>query len=157
MSRPISISLTIILCLFFTPCASHAQVKLTDQDCFSCHADNDPVIDQKVFNKSVHQTLDCVECHKDIKELPHADKLQKVDCSVCHEKETKLWLNSDHAKAMVHGSSLTTSCTGCHGSPHAIMDVDDPASPVNRKNIPCDLFRLPSETIKQPGFFGKGR
>jgi len=120
-----------------TPAALPAPVKLTNQDCLTCHADNGPVVDQKAFNNSVHQTLDCVDCHKDIKELPHADKLQKVNCAACHEKETTLWLNSDHAKAMVKTNSLSSSCSNCHGPVHAIVDVDDPASPVSRKNIPA--------------------
>jgi len=116
--------------------APKAPPKPSNQDCFSCHADNAPLIDQKTFNNSVHQSLDCVDCHKDISDLPHADQLKKVDCSICHDKESKLWLTSDHAKAMVAGASLTSSCSNCHGSPHAIVAVDDPSSPVNRKNIP---------------------
>jgi len=101
--------------------APKAPPKPSNQDCFSCHADNAPLIDQKTFNNSVHQSLDCVDCHKDISDLPHADQLKKVDCSICHDKESKLWLTSDHAKAMVAGASLTSSCSNCHGSPHAMQ------------------------------------
>ncbi|MEI7998459.1 MAG: cytochrome b/b6 domain-containing protein [Candidatus Omnitrophota bacterium] len=132
----------LVLLIIFTSSYSLAQeptktpLKLTSQACFDCHADNSPIINPKIFNKSVHQSLDCVECHKDINELPHADKLQKVDCSLCHEKETRLWQNSDHAKAMVQGASLTSSCSNCHGEPHAIVEINDPNCPVNRKNLP---------------------
>ena len=123
--------LIFILCLFFAPCTSHADDKLSNAACLECHT-----VDQKAFNNSVHGSLNCTDCHTDIKANPHQDHVAKVDCSVCHDKEAKLWLSSDHAKDMVKKSSLTDSCTVCHGTPHAIVEVDNPASPVNRKNIP---------------------
>ena len=135
--------------------AAKAPVKITNQNCLSCHTDNAPVVDQKALNNSVHQTLDCVDCHKDIKELPHPDKLQKVDCSICHEKETALWIKSDHAKDMVKDPSFTASCSVCHGSPHAIVEVDNPASPVNRKNIPLTCSGCHQKQQSTLGFLAK--
>ncbi len=131
MVRRISIYLTFLLCLFFSTGVSHAQDKLANTSCLSCHS-----VDQKAFNNSAHGSLNCVDCHTDIKDTPHQDQVAKVDCAVCHDKESTAWLNSDHAKAMVKGTSLTAACTDCHGDHHAIMPIDDPTSPVNRKNIP---------------------
>ncbi|MDE2008662.1 MAG: cytochrome b/b6 domain-containing protein [Candidatus Omnitrophica bacterium] len=141
MKNTIGLSGTFFLSVLVSVCATaqqapQAPVKLTNQDCLSCHADNAPAIDPKAFNNSVHQTLDCIDCHKDIKGLPHADKLRKVDCAVCHEKEALGVSRSDHARGMAAVFSSETSCTACHGDPHAILEADDPRSPVNRKNIP---------------------
>ena len=158
-----AISFLFILFFLLSPVGLYAQtsgsvkalVKITNEDCFECHLDNAPLIDQKIFNNSVHQSLDCVDCHKDIKELPHPDKLQKVDCSLCHDKETALWVNSDHTKEMLKVSSSIPSCSSCHGPAHGIVSIDDPASPVNRKNIPITCSGCHQEQINSLSFLAK--
>ena len=145
--RAVSFVFVLIFCVFQTPDPSHAQDKLTNETCLQCHT-----IDQKKFNDSVHGSLNCTDCHTTVKAVPHQDHVAKVDCSVCHDKETKQWLDSDHTKEMVNGVSVTASCSACHGSPHAIVDVDDPASPVNRKNIPVTCSSCHQKQLSALGF-----
>ena len=111
-------------------------VKITSQDCFDCHADNSPIVDQKIITNSVHQKLNCVECHRDIKELPHPDKLQKVDCSVCHERATKTYLTSVHGINFQKGTDKKSAvCSDCHGT-HDINKANSRLSKLYWTNIP---------------------
>src|SRR3989304_5316889 len=64
--------------------------------CFTCHSEpsltkKTPAgqelslfVDQKRYEGSVHGSFECITCHQDIQEIPHPEKLQKVDCSSCH-------------------------------------------------------------------------
>ena len=132
---------TFFLLVLMIPCAQaqdapKAAVKLSSQDCFDCHADNAPVIDPKIFNNSVHQSLACVDCHTDIKEVPHADKLKKVDCSTCHEKESRQWQSSAHGLSSVsQQSKKAAGCSDCHGK-HDISKTTIPTSKLYWANIP---------------------
>ena len=150
MCRRISIYWTTFLCMVLVPGASLAQNKLTNDTCISCHS-----IDQKKFDSSAHGSLNCTDCHTAIKEVPHQKNVAKVDCSICHDQETKAWLNSDHAKDMVKASSISASCSACHGSPHAIVGADDPASPVNRKNIPVTCSNCHQKEQSILGFLAR--
>ena len=69
------------------------------QECLDCH---------DKYRKTNHGKLDCVACHSDIKDLPHADKLVKPDCTSCHGEAAKQYQVSVHS-----GKGLT--CKGCHG------------------------------------------
>lgn len=107
-------------------------------DCLSCHGDktmqdtegHSASVDGDVFKASIHGTLSCSDCHKDVKEFPHANKPAPVKCETCH---------SDQAAAIagsVHASTGWHSCTSCHGNAHAIMPKDNPHSAVYPLNIP---------------------
>ena len=109
--------------------------KLTNQTCFDCHADNDPVVDQKKFNASVHQGLSCVDCHQGIKDVPHDDKLPKVDCGQCHPQVQAKFSDSLHSRALAAGDKLAPRCSSCHGK-HDILPVKDRNSSVSPFRIP---------------------
>jgi len=123
------LSFIISLILFSTQAqaAPSTSVKITRQDCLECHADNDPVINPEILDTSVHQGLNCVDCHRDITDLPHPDKLKRVDCSVCHAKENKTYLGS------VHG--LNAACSDCHGT-HDIKKATNRSSKLYWVTIP---------------------
>lgn len=106
------------------------QEKLTNASCLECHADNEPVINEKVFNQSAHKDASCVDCHSDIKELPHADQLAKVNCSSCHEDVAKQFEKSVHFQLAQKKVTDLPSCADCHGT-HNIFPKDDPRSMVN--------------------------
>ena len=44
-------------------------------------------VDGKTFGASIHGSLQCNNCHADIKEYPHPDQIAKVDCKTCHADE----------------------------------------------------------------------
>ncbi len=82
-----------ILSLFVLPLCTIAA-----EECFDCH---------DKYKKSNHGKLDCVVCHNDIKDLPHADKLAKPACTSCHAEAAKSF------QASVH-SDKGFKCSGCH-------------------------------------------
>jgi cytochrome b subunit of formate dehydrogenase len=121
--------------------------KFSNADCLDCHTDahNVRVVNgQKIplaifptnsFHKSVHNALDCTDCHTGIKELVHDAKLPPPDCGSCHEKEAEQYATSIHGMSHALGASGAAQCWDCHGS-HEIMPVKNPDSPVFKMNLP---------------------
>ena len=103
-------------------------------DCLACHGDLTMTdgsghkigVDGNKFHSSIHGSLQCGDCHADIKEYPHPDHPAKVQCSTCH---------TDQATALqgsVHGDSKEHPCTSCHGDAHSIFPKTDRAPPFIR-------------------------
>lgn len=124
--------------------APPAAAPPANADCFMCHEDDGAartdgtkvVVKPAVFEASVHGVLSCVDCHQDLAtgELPHPEKLQKVDCSTCHSDAADLFKVSAHAKARDNGSTVAASCVDCHGT-HDIKPKSDAASRTHHLNI----------------------
>jgi nitrate/TMAO reductase-like tetraheme cytochrome c subunit len=116
----------------------------TTDDCLSCHDDDtlkrtngSPITVRKaVFAASVHGPMNCVDCHADLAraELPHAEKLAKVDCASCHSDQVALYKQSAHAAARAGGADVAATCTSCHGT-HDIRGAKDPQSRTYHLNI----------------------
>ncbi|MCC7327656.1 MAG: cytochrome c3 family protein [Burkholderiales bacterium] len=114
--------------------------------CLMCHADKDAksaagtsiAVDAERFRKSVHGELQlkCTDCHTDVsaQKLPHAEKLQPVNCGTCHDKVATEYAGTVHGIARKGGNTVAASCTDCHGT-HDILRAKDPASPTNHANI----------------------
>ncbi|MGC8603960.1 MAG: cytochrome b/b6 domain-containing protein [Desulfomonilaceae bacterium] len=68
-------------------------------------------IDEKKFADSIHKDLMCVNCHKDIHEVPHNQRLGLVDCKECHEDAVESITASAHGKK---AGPKAPSCVGCH-------------------------------------------
>jgi|WetSurMetagenome_2_1015567.scaffolds.fasta_scaffold39683_2 hypothetical protein len=83
----------------------------TAADCAGCHESADKPVKADALKGSVHEGLACTDCHSDIKDLPHADKPAKADCSPCHAQAVTDWKASPHA-AKPGGAT----CASCHGS-----------------------------------------
>lgn len=124
------------------------QPQLTNADCLACHSDasltkevNGKQVSLQVkeenFKNSIHgQMFQCVDCHKDIKSVPHDSNLAKVDCAQCHTEATEKYNNSLHAKAIAGGNAKAAHCADCHGNIHEVLPSSDPKSKVARTNIP---------------------
>ncbi|MFI5179942.1 MAG: hypothetical protein ACHQPI_00945 [Thermoanaerobaculia bacterium] len=120
----------------------------TNDDCLSCHADEVPRSDGRkippvgpVLAASIHGQAGaaCVDCHADLAkaELPHAEKLARVDCSPCHAKEAEDYGKSLHAAAFGKRTGTpSATCSSCHGS-HDILPSKDPKSRTNHFNLPA--------------------
>jgi len=119
--RPIA-SHNVVVVLSHSSWEKHVDA-LEPDDCFACHDDNSLTmersgaevslfIDPERFTASPHAELDCVDCHVgfDPDEEPHAENIQPVDCSTCHDDAS-----SGH-KASAHSPEL--SCTTCHADVH---------------------------------------
>ncbi len=123
--------------LILSVCVS--PVRLAAQsECLACHADktmqdsagHSISVDGDKFSKSIHGSLQCNNCHADIKEYPHPDHIAKVDCKTCHADEGSKLAGS------VHSSSKEHPCTSCHGNAHEIFPKTDARSAVYPLNIP---------------------
>ncbi|MBI4531989.1 MAG: cytochrome c3 family protein [Candidatus Latescibacteria bacterium] len=138
----------IILCVlqfcFFLGAVGVAAQK--NSECLDCHSDEtlettregnrvSVYVDEKKLATSVHAGLSCVSCHADLREIPHEEPPQKVNCGICHAQEHALYNTSLHGKAFVRGDELAPSCLTCHGA-HDILPVNDPTSPITPLHIP---------------------
>ena len=107
-------------------------------ECLACHGDktmqnaagHSISVDGDKFGASVHGSLQCNNCHADIKGYPHPDHIAKVDCKSCHADEASKLAGS------VHSSSQEHPCTSCHGNAHEIFPKTDARSAVYPLNVP---------------------
>ena len=60
---------------------------VSDEECLGCHDE----VDRAPLARSPHEKLTCAECHIDITETPHAEKLPPVPCQKCHAKASKVF------------------------------------------------------------------
>jgi predicted CXXCH cytochrome family protein len=109
-------------------------------------------LDQDKFKASVHGQAEiaCIDCHADlkkVKDFPHPEKLQPVNCAACHEKDAA------QVKAGIHGqphdgqNPITVSCGDCHGT-HEIRGKDDPESLIFPINLPTTCETCHLERVK---------
>jgi len=161
-----------VLCVAMAgACGAQEPAKIPAETCLGCHGiegfgvpdENgkmrDLHIDKDKFLQSVHGNRDCVECHKQIKEVPHP-KLEtiRVSCVECHQdlwneakidgnkaQETKLgmvvgkidqYMKSLHARPSMEDQSQTNAtCYNCH-DPHYVYPVGSPIRAQWLLNIP---------------------
>jgi predicted CXXCH cytochrome family protein len=133
--------------------AATARPLHADTDCLTCHSDTTMQdangknigVDANKFHGSIHGSLKCSDCHKDIHDYPHPDHPAAVQCESCHTDEGASIAGSVHAKAAAAVSGTSTDsgagwkghpCTGCHGNAHEIVTKTDPNSTVYPLNIP---------------------
>lgn len=125
--------------------AGLADESLSNESCLDCH--NDPGwtemrkgvevsmhVDPDIFANSLHGDFDCIDCHVDIGEVPHADKLQHASCTDCHDDIEQEYRKSIHGAMKIMGNGDAASCGDCHGG-HDIQPVDSIESPVFKMNL----------------------
>lgn len=119
-----------------------------DLVCLDCHGDKTLTttrngkevslyINGKSFSGSIHEEVSCTGCHSDVdpNNLPHNEKLNKVNCATCHETQVTHYERSLHAQALKKGLSLAPTCVSCH-SKHEILTSKNPKSRTYVMNIP---------------------
>ncbi len=116
-------------------------------DCLNCHESGrrtpqrqpgvPPPFDAGALRASPHASLECANCHSDLagKELPHPEKLARVDCGACHSDQQSQYAESLHGKAAQAGDKLAPSCKQCHGT-HNILRSATPRSPTSTMEVP---------------------
>lgn len=128
--------------LFAAPVQSQAW---ENEDCMLCHGDKDEVpedrpglfVDITHFEdeNASHAGMNCVDCHSDIVDLPHEEKLAPVNCAECHDDVQEIYDRSIHGRLRDHPSAgEPATCVSCHGS-HEIYPTDDPRSKVHHHNL----------------------
>ncbi len=108
-----------------------AQTPPTNDDCMTCHSDPEAAradgtsvtVDLKTLAGSIHKDHACVDCHVELAtvELPHAEKVARVDCTNCHDGDT--WKHSSHGRAFAAGVPNAPTCKTCHGT-HDVVRLD---------------------------------
>jgi len=118
-----------------------APPKPSNDDCLACHSDASMVNGKDVhgdaFKASIHGSMfTCVDCHTDVKSLPHEAGLAKPTCVTCHADEKAKYDTGVHGKALAAGNAKAANCENCHGNIHEILPASDPKSRSAKVNIP---------------------
>jgi hypothetical protein len=136
----------ILIALLLTAAPSWPQIG--NSDCLSCHSDTSLVVsdssgaehslfvDAAKMDNSIHAGFECVTCHADIAETPHAEHLAPAACATCHESAVEEVAVSVHGKSQATGAASpdTPTCGDCHGS-HEIRARTDTLSWVNPRQL----------------------
>ncbi len=135
-----------------------AAAKPSNDDCLACHSDASMVNGKDVhgdaFKASVHGSMfTCVDCHTDIKSLPHESGLAKPTCTTCHADEQAKYDTGVHGKALAAGNGKSATCVKCHGNIHEILPSSDPKSRSAKINIPKMCGECHSQPM--PGVSGR--
>ena len=151
--------------------AEPSDPKLRNERCLRCHGresfsrpaangeDRDLHVTAEKFDKSVHGSLDCVGCHKDIVKAPHRKGIdRKVGCVKCHQElwkeaqeagttdenpllgvvieQIESYMGSIHARPSIEDQSRTNAtCYNCHEA-HYITPIDSHVGSNGRLKIP---------------------
>jgi hypothetical protein len=131
-----------LFCLFLLT-AFFANAGVKNSDCLDCHGDNtlfktnsagkvtSLFVDVVKFKVSAHGTNTCISCHADVT-AKHPDDnklLARVNCAVCHARQTDSFNASVHGLALKAGHEDAATCQDCHDS-HEIISGNSPASPI---------------------------
>lgn len=140
--------LAVLIIAGFFLAGAHAQEALPgSEQCAACHEDGlragkrepgvPPPFNAAALRASPHAAIECNNCHMDLigAEYPHAEKLQKVDCGVCHSDQQTRFEQSLHGQAVKRGDPLAPNCTFCHGT-HNVRRASDPGSPISTMQVP---------------------
>ncbi len=126
----------------FLSVSAHAQsdveVESIDSSaCVDCHAmslhDTEFEID---LEHSVHDGLECLDCHIDRDTIPHLDVEECAQCdacSVCHDDKAATY--TIHGRGEVGSSPDTPHCHDCHGD-HDILPSSVKRSKTHPVNLP---------------------
>jgi cytochrome b subunit of formate dehydrogenase len=123
------------------------SAKPSNEDCMACHNDSSLTkdengkqvslhVDDAAFKASIHSTYTCVDCHSDVKAVPHETTPAKPACANCHGEQQDAYNHGVHAKAAAAGNTNVAKCQDCHGNVHQILPGSDPASKVSHANVP---------------------
>lgn len=120
------------------------------------------------FAQSVHGKRACVECHKDVIEIPHRTNVdRKVGCVRCHRdlwdaarregkaaeharlgevvQQIESYMHSIHARPNIDDQSRTNAtCYNCHNA-HYIYPIDSEIGALSRLEIPNICGKCHSE------------
>jgi cytochrome b subunit of formate dehydrogenase len=160
--------------------AQPADPKLSNDRCLRCHGrenfsrpdesgeERNLHVAAEAFEHSVHGKRDCVNCHKDIIQIPHRKGIdRKVGCVQCHQelwkeaqergttaenpllgtvvRQIESYMGSIHARPSMEDQSRTNAtCYDCHDA-HYITPIDSQVGAEGRLKIPDICGKCHSE------------
>ena len=132
------LAVTIVFSLFYgeiTMAQGDAEL-LETESCLDCHDGHDEELSvpyDSALALSIHQDMECVDCHTSITELPHDEDLKSVNCGDCHEDDADIYVK--HGRLSVEFGEDIPSCSDCHGH-HYILPSTEKQSKVNPLQLP---------------------
>ncbi|MBI3076769.1 MAG: hypothetical protein HYY85_07270, partial [Deltaproteobacteria bacterium] len=138
----------------------------TSEACLACHSDPDLkkelekgrvvslFVDAAHLARSPHKGFTCVQCHADIREVPHTQPPATPGvevCQGCHQKAVAEYRESAHWGRIARGETGAPTCRSCHGPAHGILSSRDPASPTYHLNLPrtCAQCHADPELVRR--------
>lgn len=114
-----------------TPGSEPKPPAVTNAECMDCHQaelkapkpGETPVwvgVKPDVYAHSAHAKLNCLDCHADIKEVPHESSLAPVNCLSCHEKTAAKHAFHPRLGLSPLPAGKDTKCTECHGAHNTV-------------------------------------
>ena len=126
--------------------------------CGKCHSGILEKYERSVHGKGMRAGIAespvCTDCHGEHTITKISDPASSVyvknvprTCSACHDKEAiasryalpkkrfSSYMDSFHGIALEYGMTKAANCASCHAF-HDILPASDPASPVNKANLP---------------------
>ncbi len=145
--------------------AAPKKKAIKNDECLACHSDASMTkdengkqvslhVDEAKFKAGIHGSMfNCVDCHTEINGAPHDPATTKPQCATCHGDEQTKYDHGLHAAAIKGGDGKAARCQDCHGSVHELLPATDPASKVNRHNIPatCGTCHSNTATMQSAG------
>ena len=156
----------LLLALCLLPLGSWAEVQIQNADCLSCHDGNkskltvaQPDGEKRTlrsvaadkFAQSVHATMSCVACHRDITDKAEkgnahvkstTQPLEKVNCAACHEALWKKAQDSGKADEKPRLGVVAKNIEAYKASFHARPNVDDKTFPaiLPGRSCQCEIL-----------------
>lgn len=132
---------------------------ITNNECLECHGERgfaktikgekvSLFVDKAALEGSVHKSSLCVDCHTDVKEIPHKETLSQVQCKRCHGQEAIIFRDSVHGKAIRLGKAGAVSCKDCHGK-HDIRKKEE------FTRLICKNCHLPVYSVYKDSIHGR--
>ncbi len=125
------VPLLILMMFRVLPAFAEQGMAIDPAHCLGCHSDKIPV---QAFANSVHGKNGCTSCHADITDLAshmrHEFKPRKVQCELCHKRETAEHFASVHINKGV-------MCANCHTDIHTHTPWKKDKRQVVAKCIQC--------------------
>lgn len=135
------------------------QVSAESQTCLACHGDPSLAVtlpsgevqplfvNADAFARSVHGArLQCVDCHTDMGEVPHASRPFRTrreftiayyeQCKRCHFANYTKTIDSVHYHALARGDVMAPVCVDCHGA-HTTTRAGEPRAAISRTCARC--------------------
>ncbi len=94
-------------------------------------------VDESAYNKSIHQQLNCIDCHEGFKadDIPHRKKIKQVNCLTCHEDvPSKHVFHPQLGKDISEGRIPSITCSNCHGK-HDIISSKQTESKFHESKV----------------------
>ena len=150
--RRLSTALLALTVVIVCHAAAMADEDLSNETCLGCHGTegfSGPdgrvlFTDAEAFHVSVHGSLTCRTCHKEITSVPHTEKVKRPDidtCPACHKEQVSAYRDSIHGRASSQGIKEAASCADCHGNIHAMLSYADAKSAAHWANLAVTCAR----------------